>query len=130
MSGKARNKANARAKLSKEIAQALKKAGIDADVNANTGDVLISFGKDYIKTASEMAVTHKLGARALKSIVEGSVFNLMYRSNQFRNSGVTGIEMNKYPTAEYQPVLVYDDDTKEVDTKFKLYGQINDTKTD
>jgi ATP-dependent Clp protease ATP-binding subunit ClpX len=90
----------------------------------------ISFGKDYIKTASEMAVTHKLGARALKSIVEGSVFNLMYRSNQFRNSGVTGIEMNKYPTAEYQPVLVYDDDTKEVDTKFKLYGQINDTKTD
>ena len=88
----------------------------------------LSFGKDYIKSVSEMAVTHKLGARALKSIVEGSVFNLMYRSNEFRNSGVTGIELNKYPTAEHQPVLVYKD-KKEVDVKFKIYGQIDDTKT-
>ena len=88
----------------------------------------LSFGKDYIKSVSEMAVTHKLGARALKSIVEGSVFNLMYRSNEFRNLGVTGIELNKYPTAEHQPVLVYKD-KKEVDVKFKIYGQIDDTKT-
>lgn len=50
----ARNKANARAKLSKEIAQALRNAGIEADVNPNTGDVLISFGKDYFDNGSSM----------------------------------------------------------------------------
>jgi len=36
--------------------------------------------------------------------------------------------LNKYPTAEHQPVLVYKD-KKEVDVKFKIYGQIDDTKT-
>jgi myosin heavy subunit len=48
----AQTRANARAKLSKEIATALKNAGVDADVNPNTGDVTISFGKDFFDSGS------------------------------------------------------------------------------
>jgi outer membrane protein OmpA-like peptidoglycan-associated protein len=48
----AQQRADARAKLSKEIAQALKNAGVDADVNPNTGDVTISFGKDFFDNGS------------------------------------------------------------------------------
>jgi myosin heavy subunit len=48
----AQARANARAKLSKEIAQALKNAGVEADVNPNTGDVTISFGKDFFDSGS------------------------------------------------------------------------------
>ena len=48
----AQERANARAKLSKEIASALKKAGVNADVNGNTGDVTISFGDDYFDSGS------------------------------------------------------------------------------
>ena len=48
----AQQRADARAKLSKEIAQALKNSGVDADVNPNTGDVTISFGKDFFDNGS------------------------------------------------------------------------------
>jgi outer membrane protein OmpA-like peptidoglycan-associated protein len=48
----AQAKADARAKLSREIAQALKAAGVQADVNPNTGDVTISFGGDYFDSGS------------------------------------------------------------------------------
>src|SRR5690606_10709200 len=48
----AQARANARAKLAKEIATALKSAGVDANVNAQTGDVTISFGQDYFDSGS------------------------------------------------------------------------------
>jgi outer membrane protein OmpA-like peptidoglycan-associated protein len=48
----AQEKANARAKLANEIASALRKAGVDANVNGQTGDVTVSFGKDYFDSGS------------------------------------------------------------------------------
>lgn len=48
----AQTRANARMKLSKEIAKALKSAGVSADVNPNTGDVTISFNGDYFDNGS------------------------------------------------------------------------------
>lgn len=48
----AQERADARAKLSREIGKALKAAGVDADVNPDTGDVVISFGKDFFDTGS------------------------------------------------------------------------------
>jgi hypothetical protein len=45
-------RANARMKLAKEIATALKSAGVDANVNGQTGDVTISFGQDYFDSGS------------------------------------------------------------------------------
>jgi outer membrane protein OmpA-like peptidoglycan-associated protein len=48
----AQTRANARMKLSKEIAKALKDAGVSADVNPNTGDVTIAFNGDYFDNGS------------------------------------------------------------------------------
>lgn len=48
----AKERADARAKLARDIAAALKKAGVEADVNGNTGDVVVSFGKDYFDSGS------------------------------------------------------------------------------
>jgi myosin heavy subunit len=63
----AQAKANAREKLSKDIANALKQAGIDANVNAATGDVMISFGNDYFDSGS--AELKKTMADVLKKFV-------------------------------------------------------------
>ncbi len=49
---KAQEQLNARRKLADDIANNLKKAGVDADVNKQTGDVLISFGDDYFGAGS------------------------------------------------------------------------------
>jgi myosin heavy subunit len=49
---KAQEELNARKKLANDIASNLKKAGINADVNKDTGDVLISFGDDYFGAGS------------------------------------------------------------------------------
>lgn len=57
----AQAKADARAKLSKDIAKALKEAGVDADVNANTGNVTISFGKDFFDSGSAELKAGMLG---------------------------------------------------------------------
>ncbi|MDA8791839.1 hypothetical protein N9N67_01265 [Bacteriovoracaceae bacterium] len=49
---KAQNKANARKRLSQKIAKNLQKAGINANVDGGTGDVYISFEKDYFDNGS------------------------------------------------------------------------------
>ncbi len=49
---KAREQLNAKRKLANDIAKNLKKAGVNADVNKETGDVLISFGDDYFAAGS------------------------------------------------------------------------------
>ena len=47
---KARELLRAKKKVAREIAMNFKKAGIDADVDVESGDVTLSFGKDYFKT--------------------------------------------------------------------------------
>ncbi len=48
----AQTKAQARVKLSRDISTALKSAGVEASVDRNTGDVVISFGKDFFDKGS------------------------------------------------------------------------------
>jgi chromosome segregation ATPase len=48
----ARNIANARKNLAKKIQSNFSKAGIAANVNPETGDVILSFGKEYFDTGS------------------------------------------------------------------------------
>ncbi len=48
----AQTKAQARVKLSRDISTALKSAGVEASVDRETGDVIISFGKDFFDKGS------------------------------------------------------------------------------
>jgi ATP-dependent protease Clp ATPase subunit len=67
-----------------------------------------------------------IGARGIRSIVDNSLINLMYRAPNLREEGVVKILMNKYPDNDYNPDLEYEDGNIISDTKYKLYRGINE----
>ena len=84
--------------------------------------ISIEFNDDYLTTVAGLALTRKLGARALKSIVEQSMISIMYRAPDLHDSGVTKIIFDKYPVGKNNvPTLVYSDGTQTPDTDYKLY---------
>jgi ATP-dependent Clp protease ATP-binding subunit ClpX len=84
------------------------------------------FGEDYLDFVAEKCFRSKIGARSIKSLIDNSVTNLMYRIEEFKNRGVKSIRLDKYPYKyEYNPVLITETG-EEIDTEFKLYRGIND----
>ena len=84
-------------------------------------DLELMFSDDYYDYCAEQASKQNLGARGLKSIVENSVFNIVFRSKELKTKGVKAVRFDKYPIQE-NPVLVYDD-REESDTEYKLYNR-------
>lgn len=83
-------------------------------------DITLEFGDHYYAQAAEIAAEKNLGARALKSIVDQSLINIMYRAPELRSQGVHTIRFDSYPIKGYRPSLVYDD--REVtDDQYRLY---------
>lgn len=72
-------------------------------------DIELEFGEDYIKTVAKLAVEQNMGARSVKSIVEKSLYYMMYKSPNLRDSGVKRIIFDKYPSDSYKPIAVYED---------------------
>jgi ATP-dependent Clp protease ATP-binding subunit ClpX len=90
-------------------------------------DIELHFGDEYLETCAELAIEKKLGARALKSIVEESMINLMYRAPELRKTGVIAIHLDKYPNKpDNKPRLVYQDGNQETDTQYRLYRGENE----
>jgi len=86
----------------------------------------LEFGDEYLDFVSEKCHKSKIGARSIKSLIDNSVTNLMYRIEEFNNMGVKSIRLDKYPYKyENNPILITDTG-EEIDTKFKLYRGIND----
>lgn len=81
----------------------------------------LDFSDQYIHDAAKLSLEKKLGARAIKSIVESSVISLMYRAKELRDSGVVKVQFDKYPTQDYFPVLVLEDGNTQVDTEYYLF---------
>ncbi|HXH30805.1 MAG TPA: hypothetical protein VNJ01_08320 [Bacteriovoracaceae bacterium] len=94
----AQERANARAKLSKEIGAALKSVGVDADVNPNTGDVTISFGKDYFDNDSSKLKNSMAGV--LKKFIP------KYSESLFKDpkiaSKITSVDIVGFASPTYQ----------------------------
>jgi len=89
-------------------------------------DIDIEFGKEYLKTVSKHAIKTKMGARALKSLVESSLINIMFRVNEFNKNGVKGIRFDNYPYKdENLPTLIYEG-KEETDTNYKIYRGIDE----
>ena len=65
-----------------------------------------------------------MGARALKSLVENSLINIMFRIDEFNNNGVHTIRFDNYPYNS-KPILVYED-REETDVDYKLYRGIDE----
>ena len=72
-------------------------------------DIDLEFGEDYIKTVATLATEQNMGARSVKSIVEKSLYYMMYKSPDLRDSGVKRIIFDKYPSDSYKPIAVYED---------------------
>lgn len=83
-------------------------------------DIELEFGDQYYEQAAELAAEKKLGARALKSVIDQSLINIMYRAPELKKQGVLGIRFERYPVQGYKPSLVYQDSIVE-DTQYRLY---------
>lgn len=82
----------------------------------------LEFGDEFKTTAAAMAIKNKLGARALKSIVEQALITLMYRAPELYAQGVTKIVLHKYPDCDdNRPLLMYSNDDVTVDTEYQYY---------
>lgn len=87
----------------------------------------IELSQDYLNTTSEIALSKNLGARALRSVVEQSLVNIMFRGPGLQKSGVKKIIFHKYPMTEQDlPDFVYDDGTVRKDTDYKFYRGTNE----
>lgn len=92
-------------------------------------DIELEFGCDYIKECAERAAKQKTGARALKTIVENTLVNVMFRAPELKKRGVVRIVFDKYPDqVATKPILVYNNGKESVDRSYKLYRG-NDEKT-
>jgi ATP-dependent Clp protease ATP-binding subunit ClpX len=89
-------------------------------------DINIDFGEEYINSVAEKAIDMNIGARGIRSIVDNSLINLMYRAPSLREEGVVKILMNKYPNNDYSPDLEYENGNIISDTEYKLYRGINE----
>lgn len=88
-------------------------------------NIEIVFSDEYYKEVSELAIKSKMGARALKSLVENSLINIMFRIEEFNKSGVHTIRFDNYPYREHKPILINDNSEYE-DNNYKLYRGVDE----
>jgi len=89
-------------------------------------DLEIEFSNAYYDEVSKIAIQSKMGARALKSLVENSLINIMFRIDEFNNIGVKTIKFDNYPYKGNKPLLVFENGREELDNTYKLYRGIDE----
>lgn len=90
----------------------------------------LEFTEKFYSDVAKIAIKQKLGARSVKSIVEYSVMNIMYRAPELQKSGVVKVVFDNYPISlDRLPSLVYGDGKTVLDTEYKIYRGINEKAT-
>lgn len=86
----------------------------------------IEFSDEYLNEMSRTARKSKMGARSLKSLVESSLINIMFRVDEFNKNGVKGIRFDNYPyNDKITPTLIYEG-REEQDKNYKIYRGIDE----
>ena len=69
-----------------------------------------------------MASKTKTGARGLKSIIENSLHNIMFRAPKLKENGVKNVFFKQYPTksVDTYPTLVYTNGNEKIDSEYKI----------
>lgn len=85
-------------------------------------EIELSFESQYIKDIAKMASKRKTGARGLKSIVENSLHNIMFRAPKLKENGVKNVFFKQYPTksVDTYPTLVYTNGNEKIDSEYKI----------
>lgn len=90
----------------------------------------LEFESDFLDACADLAVKKKLGARALVSIIDSCMINIMFRAPDLQESGVTKITFNKYPmNKDIKPTLTYQDGSTSLDTDYTIYRGLYEEKT-
>jgi ATP-dependent Clp protease ATP-binding subunit ClpX len=90
----------------------------------------LEFTEKFYSDVAKIAIKQKLGARSVKSIVEYSVMNIMYRAPELQKSGVTKVVFDNYPISlDKVPTLVYSDGHTHTDKEYKIYRGLNEKAT-
>ena len=82
----------------------------------------IEFSNDYYNQVSKLAIQSKMGARALKSLVENSLINIMFRIDEFNNNGVNTIRFDNYPYKGNNPIRSKISTIHFANLKYTSYG--------
>ncbi|MBK7961150.1 MAG: microtubule-binding protein [Bdellovibrionales bacterium] len=107
---KARAEADARKQISKDIKQGFKKAGVEADVNENTGEVVINFGDVYFDNDSA-----KLKEKMKETLKKAMpVYSKSLLGNRKVSDKISAIEIIGFASPTYQGKYV---DPKNLDPK-------------
>lgn len=90
----------------------------------------VEFNDKFYSDVAKIAIKQKLGARSVKSIVEYSVMNIMFRAPELQKTGVVKVVFDNYPISlEKAPTLIFSDGTTQQDTEYKIYRGINEKAT-
>ena len=89
-------------------------------------DIELIFTEKYIDTVAELGSKSKTGARSLKSLIENSIMNIMYRVKELKDKGVVAVRFDDYPTSpDKYPNLVLENN-EEKDMNYILYRGLNE----
>lgn len=88
-------------------------------------DIELIIQPEYLDEIARISSKSELGARGLKTLIENTMLNIMYRAPTLRKQGVTSIEFHKYPVEEnHFPILRYENGQTTIDTEYKVYRGI------
>jgi ATP-dependent Clp protease ATP-binding subunit ClpX len=92
----------------------------------NLDEIEVEFGEQYYKTVVEMAKIEQLGARSLKSIVEHSLFYIMYHAPDLREKGIKKVFFDNYPSKseDSKPLVYKDSGEPERLTQYRFFKSI------
>ena len=89
------------------IGQACKEKGTHlVTIDHHRGSEEQQFGEEYLDFVAEKCHKSKIGARSIKSMIDNSVTNLMYRVEEFNKKGVKVIRLDKYPYKYEYPLML------------------------
>ena len=84
-------------------------------------EIEIDFGISYFRDAACRASKSGMGARAVKSIVENSLFYLMYNAPELQEEGVIKVIFDKYPSRIEKPMAMYADGTSRILEDYRFF---------
>jgi ATP-dependent Clp protease ATP-binding subunit ClpX len=105
-----------------EIMQSVKNSIIDQVKELMLcNEIEIDFGISYFRDVACRASKSGMGARAVKSIVENSLFYLMYNAPELQEEGVIKVIFDKYPSRIEKPMAMYADGTSRILEDYRFF---------
>jgi ATP-dependent Clp protease ATP-binding subunit ClpX len=84
-------------------------------------EINLEFEEQYLRDVAKIAAKKKVGARGLKSIVENSLHNIMFRAPELKKQEVQSVVFKKYPfSIDLHPTIVYTNGISEIDKHYKI----------